>query len=68
MESFLTFISELIFYITLPVMLIYSWIFSYHWYQYGVSKKSSLVLTIVFLSVSAILLLIMFFTSVYVNR
>lgn len=67
MQSLLPFVSELFFYLALPLVVGYAWMFGYHWYQYGTSKKHATEALIIFLVGAGVLLLVMFVSLQYVN-
>lgn len=53
---------ELVFYITVLVLVVYTLFLSYHWFSYGTSKKTALLSLAVFLLGSTPLVLIMAIT------
>ena len=55
--SFISIVAEGIIYVSLLVGTIYTLIVSYHWFQYGSSRKTSTTALIIFLSGSGLLFL-----------
>lgn len=67
MQSLLPFVTELFFYLALPLVVGYAWMFSYHWYQYGTARAHGTRALIIFLFGAGILLFVMFLSLQYVN-
>lgn len=59
--------AELLFYMALPLVVGYAWIFGYHWYEYGTKKSHGTIALVVFLSGAVLILLMMFVSLRYVS-
>lgn len=59
--------AELFFYIALPLVVGYAWIFGYHWYEYGTKKSHGTIALTFFLCGAALILLMMFVSLQYVS-
>lgn len=67
MHSLVPLMAELFFYLALPLVVGYAWVFGYHWYQHGTSPRYATIALIIFLSGALILLGVMFASLQYVN-
>jgi hypothetical protein len=67
MEILIPFLAQLFFYLSLPLVTVYAWVFGYHWYQYGTEKKHGTIALIIFLTGAILCVGVMFVSLQYVN-
>ena len=67
MQPLVPLLAELFFYLALPIVVVYTFIFGYHWYSYGTQKSHSSLAIIIFLVGAGLLLGVMFLTLQYVG-
>lgn len=67
MDQLVPLVAELFFYLALPLVVGYAWMFGYHWYQYGTKQKYANFALLLFLGGAVICLGVMFVSMQYVN-